>query len=106
MILSVAIALLLLADDQIFANSLSPPTGFHYCAPAFPPPCIDAADTYDNGDRARACINAVSRYSVGVSAYRACLLQETYRTLLEANKILKRFDCKTSSKPNCQPSNR
>jgi hypothetical protein len=101
MTLSVALVLFVLAEDSIFANALSPPMGFHFCAPVFPPKCIDADETYDHAARARNCINEVSRYSVSVSAYRACLLQETYRATLEANKNLERFNCRTSPQPNC-----
>jgi hypothetical protein len=86
-----------------FADSYAPPVGFRFCSPPFRPPCIDAADTFASDDVARRCKNDVSRFSVEIVRYRACLLEESFRALADANKIMERFDCKVAPKPQCRP---
>ncbi len=62
-----------------------------YCAPPYPPACIDALAKAPK-DRAD-CEKTVERYVASVFVYRGCLAAETERAVREANHVLQSMKC-------------
>jgi hypothetical protein len=94
------LALVTLSTSASFAGS-SVRMGFGFCPPPPPPACMDDNKVYDNGPATKDCQEKVSRYVASVFAYRACLLRETQRAVLEANTTMDRFKCGLRSKRRC-----
>jgi hypothetical protein len=65
--------------------------GLSYCAPPTTPKCIDAKETYVNDATIALCKAELSRYARTTIAYRDCLLLESRRAILQANKTIDRF---------------
>lgn len=78
-------------------------TGFGYCAPPVPPPCIDTDETYAGPDTIRSCKEKVQRYVQTVAAYRVCLTRETQRAVLQVNERLDRYRCRSQAGASCPP---
>jgi hypothetical protein len=94
------LALVTLSTSAAFAGS-SVRMGFGFCPPPPPPACMDDSKVYGDGPETKDCQEKVSHYIASVFAYRACLLRETQRAVLEANTTIDRFKCGLRSKRRC-----
>jgi len=75
--------------------------GFGYCAAPYPPGCINEAQVFVDFGRIKACQEEIRHYTATVISYRACLLRETERAVLQTNKIIDRFKCGTVARRPC-----
>src|SRR5450432_1557975 len=71
--------------------------GLRYCAPPTVPKCIDMKETYDHAPTVALCEAEVSRYVLTAVSYRDCLLRESQRAILQANKAIDRLKCATKA---------
>jgi hypothetical protein len=75
--------------------------GFHYCAPPTPPPCMTDDKTFSDGLIAQ-CDTAAQRFLSELAAYRACLLQESYRAVTKGNDAIAAYRCRSGLKDRCR----
>jgi hypothetical protein len=96
--------LILLIFWATAAGSKSPEVGrvgFGFCAPPYPPRCVDVPQVYTDAARVSSCEVEITRYTASTLAYRACLLREAERAVLETNSIIDRFKCGIAIKALC-----
>jgi hypothetical protein len=95
------LALLILVSPPVDAGSSELRIGFGFCSVPFKPACVDADSAYNTDARTKACQEEVTLYVNTVIAYRACLLREMERAVLETNNILDRFKCGIAARRPC-----
>jgi hypothetical protein len=71
------------------------------CAPPLRPSCVERDATYGDDKSILSCQDQVTRYAENINAYRACLLQEVQRVIVDINKTADRFKCRTTTKRAC-----
>jgi hypothetical protein len=95
------LALLILLCNPANVSSSELRMGFGFCPVPFAPTCAGVDAVYGDNARAKACQEEVTHYVNTVVAYRACLLQEMERAVLETNNILDRFKCGVAARHRC-----
>jgi hypothetical protein len=120
--LRLAVAACALAAAPVRAQPVSEDRwGWSYCAPPYPPACVDApaadaAKTRADAAKTRAdaaktgadaaktatCARDVKMFIDLVIAYRLCQTRELERAILEANRVVDAFKCRTDKKA-CTP---
>lgn len=92
---------LILTSSAAMPEAPNAGIGFGYCATPYPPKCADDAQVFANNARIKACQDEIERYTTNVLSYRACLLGEMTRAILQTNKIIDRFKCGTAARRPC-----
>ena len=108
-----AIALALLAASPLAARAqpysqpygdvnAPPQPGFTLCAAPRAPACVNADATYANDAAAQRCKAELDRHGELVFLYRACLMREITRAVLEVNVLGYLYRCKSGEKRACE----
>jgi hypothetical protein len=78
------------------------PAGLGYCAPPYPPECIEDDSTYKDERHADDCKINIAHFLASAAAYRLCLQREIARAIFDANAAVDRFKCRTAPPSHCQ----
>jgi len=84
-----------LSSDAALAQTAQ---GFNFCAPPFPPSCVEKAVSRK---AIAACDKEVQNYIASVFHYRECLEAQTERAVFQSNQLLNAWKCK-QNKEDCR----
>ncbi|MBK9082764.1 MAG: hypothetical protein IPL88_12135 [Rhizobiales bacterium] len=88
---------------QPYGDVNAPPQpGFTHCAAPRAPSCVRADATYADDAAAQRCKAELDRHGELVFLYRACLMREITRAVLEVNVLGYLYRCKSGDKRACE----
>ena len=91
------------ARAQSYGDVNAPPQpGFTHCAAPRAPSCVGADATYADDAAAQRCKAELDRHGELVFLYRACLMREITRAVLEVNVLGYLYRCKSGDKRACE----